>query len=168
MYEQAADAQTALGPYEGPPFREGDHDSVARWFAAGWDSPGSAERFCAHFVPGFAPQIRLIQPGAPTAKGHDGFRALFGGVFELAPDMRADIHRWAGEGESVYIEFTLSGTVGGRRASWPAVDRLTLERGLVVERRSFFDPTPSRLALLRHPPSWPRAGRLLAGSLRRR
>jgi SnoaL-like protein len=168
MYEQAAAEKPVLGPYEGPPFAEGDHDSVARWFAAGWDSPGSAERFCAHFVPGFHERIRLIQPGTPTATGHQGARALFGPIFELAPDLRADVHAWAGAGDSVFIDFTLSGTIGTRPVSWRAVDRLTLSDGLVVERRSFFDPAPSRLAILRHPPSWPRAARLLAGSLRRR
>jgi SnoaL-like domain len=168
MYGQEGAEKPALGPYDGPPFREGDFDSVARWFAAGWDDPGNGERFSSHFLPGFHEHVRLIQPGAPGATGHDGFRGVFGPIFELAPDIRADVHGWAGAGDSVLIEFTLSCTVGGRRVSWRAVDRLTLERGLVIERRSFFDPTPSRLALLRHPPSWPRAARLVAASLRRR
>jgi predicted SnoaL-like aldol condensation-catalyzing enzyme len=152
---------------EGPPFREGDFESVVRWFAAGWDDPGSAERFCAHFLPGMHDHVRLIQPGAPTVTGHQGFQALFEPVFELIPDLRADVHRWAGKGDSLYIEFTLSGTMG-RRTSWRAVDRLTLADGQVVERWSFFDPTPSRAAVLRQPRSWPRAARVLADSLRRR
>jgi ketosteroid isomerase-like protein len=168
MSEQAEASRSAQGPYEGPPFADGDFDSVVRWFAAGWDSPGSAERFYAHFAPGFHEQVRLIQPGAPTVKGLRAFRALFQPVFELFPDLRADVHRWVGEGDSVYIEFTLSGTLGGRHVSWRAVDRLTFQDGLMVERQSFFDPTPSRLALLRHPPSWPRMARVLAANLRPR
>jgi hypothetical protein len=164
MSKQAEAAQFTVGPYEGPPFREGDFEGVVRWFAAGWDSPGSAERFSAHFIPGFHERIRLIQPGAPTAIGHEGARAQFRALFDLFPGLRADVHRWAGKGEVLFIEFTLSDP----SVSWRAMDRFTLEDGLLVERRSFFDPMPSRLAVLRRPATWPRAARLLRGSLRQR
>jgi hypothetical protein len=153
---------------DGPPFAEGDHQSVVDWFAAGWDSPGSAARFCDHFVPGFTSDVRLIQPGVRTAVGHDEFRSVFGGLFALIPDLRADVHRSAPTDDGVYIEFTLSGTVGGRRVSWPVVDRLVVRDGLVAERRSWFDPGVLRGALARHPPSWPRAVRMLTGNLARR
>jgi limonene-1,2-epoxide hydrolase len=152
----------------GPPFAEGDHQSVVDWFAAGWDGPGSAERFCDHFVPGFTSDVRLIQPGIKTAVGHGEFRSVFGGLFSLIPDLRADVHRWAPSGDGVYIEFTLSGTVGSRRVSWPVVDRLVVRDGLVAERRSWFDPGTLVGALARHPPSWPRAARMLTGNLARR
>jgi SnoaL-like protein len=166
--ELAAAADAAAAGYEGPPFAEGDHESVVRWFAAGWDGPGSSERFCDHFVAGFTSDVRLIQPGTRTTVGHGEFRSLFGGLFSLIPDLRADVHRWAPSGDSVYIEFTLSGTMGSRRVSWPAVDRLVLRDGLVAERRSWFDPGTLFAAIARHPRSWPRAGRMLAGNLARR
>jgi ketosteroid isomerase-like protein len=155
--------------YQGPPFREGDHQSVVRWFAAGWDGSASVERFCDHFQAGMHPDVRLMQPGTRTVVGHRAFRSLFEGLFSLTPDLRADVHRWAPSGDSVYIEFTLSGTVGGRRpVSWPAVDRLVVRDGLLSERRSWFDPGTLFAAIARHPPSWPRAARMLAGNLGRR
>jgi SnoaL-like protein len=169
MSSVAATAEAfAQAPYEGPPFAEGDWESVVRWFADGWDSPPSAHHFADHFNAGFHPDVRLVQPGAPTVIGHDAFRALFRGIFSLTPDLRADVHRWAPSGDAVYIDFSLSGTVGRRRISWPVIDRITVRNGLVSERVSWFDPGTLYGAVARHPRSWPRAMRLLAGSLGRR
>jgi hypothetical protein len=48
---------------------------------------------------------------------------------------------------------TLRGTLGERPVAWRVCDRATFRDGLVVERESYFDPTPLlRAALTRQPP----------------
>ena len=62
--------------------------------------------------------------------------------------------RWAARGETLYIELTLSGTLGGRPVSWRVCDRVTLRDGLAIERESYFDPGPLIAAVIRTPRAW--------------
>ena len=59
----------------------------------------------------------------------------------------------------MFIEFTLSGTYGGKPIAWRAVDRFTFTEGLIAERVSFFDSVPLVLTLLRRPRGWGRLAR---------
>jgi hypothetical protein len=52
--------------------------------------------------------------------------------------------------------------------AWRAVDRLTLRDGLLVERRSFFDPGPLLVDVLTRPRAWPRFVRAQLVRLRAR
>jgi ketosteroid isomerase-like protein len=142
-------------------------DTAARaWvdgFAEGWRAPPSAAAFAAHFRPMLAPQIRLIQPQLPTLVGHEAFEEHFvKPLFELIPDLRGDVERWASHGETVYIELTLRGTLGGRPLSWRVCDRVTLRDGRAIERESYVDPSPILAAVARAPRAWPRFVRLQA------
>src|SRR5689334_4824089 len=67
-----------------------------------------------------------------------------------------DVNRWSANDDALFIEFTLSGTFGGRPISWDAVDRFTLIDGLVAERVSYFDSTPLALKMALRPRGWPR------------
>lgn len=70
--------------------------------------------------------------------------------------MGAEVHRWGATGDGVLIEFTISGTTGGRPISWNAVDRFVVgEDGLASERVSYFDSAPIALTLARRPRAWP-------------
>ncbi len=111
-------------------------------FAEGWLAPASADAFADHFQPWFDPQIRLIQPQLPTLVGQQAFR-----------------ERLAIGADCAYIELTLRGTLGGRPIAWRVCDRATLREGLVVERESYFDPTPLLRAILTRPRAWPELAR---------
>jgi ketosteroid isomerase-like protein len=135
-------------------------------------SPVKASPAAAKFVEGFAEawgrsdvdmllallteDIVLIQPLMAPVEGKAAARDSFARLFKLLPDLRAEVHRWAADGDLVFIEFTLEGTFGGRRVSWPAVDRFFLQDGLARERVSYFDPGPLLIHTLRRPRGWRR------------
>ena len=84
------------------------------------------------------------------------FKRAFADLFELIPDMTAEVHRWGATADGVLIEFTVRGTAGGSPISWQAVDRFVLnEDGLATERFTYFDSLPLVLALVRRPRAWP-------------
>lgn len=103
-----------------------------------------------------APDVVLRQPLSPPLRGLDRAKAGFRRIFALLPDLHAEVDRWSAAGDTVYIEFRLIGTLGGRPVEWPAVDRFTLRDGMATERVSYFDPTPLVTALLTRPGAWPR------------
>jgi ketosteroid isomerase-like protein len=140
-----------------------------RAFADGWRAPSDANSFADHFDGLMTDDVRLIQPQMPTAVGRRAFREQFARpVFALIPDLHATVHDWAARADVVLIEFTLSGTLGGRPVSWHCVDRVTLRDGLATERRAYFDPTPLLAAVATRPRAWPRFARLQAQQLGRR
>ena len=97
---------------------------------------------------------------SPTAKGPSP------AIFDLIPDLTAQVHSWGATESGVIIDFTLSGTAGGAPISWPAVDRIAIgEDGLATERVSYFD---SPAADLSRSPAAPGSGRAscAAGSRR--
>jgi ketosteroid isomerase-like protein len=146
--------------------------SVEDWvqeFIEGWRAPKGPESFADHFDELITDDVRMIQPQVPTAVGRQAFREQFvRPVFELIPDLHARVHRWAADGDTALIEFTLAGTLGGRPVSWDCVDRVTLRDGRASERRAYFDPTPVLAAVATRPRVWPRFARLQARQLGRR
>jgi hypothetical protein len=123
----------------------------ARRFAEYWRAP-TPEGLATVL----APQARLVAPMTPvTHTLADGQRA-FAALFELIGDLTAEVHRWGATDDGVLIEFTLSGTAGGKPISWTAVDRFVLaEDGLATERVSYFDSAPIVLTAARRPRTWP-------------
>src|SRR3954447_12819899 len=107
--------------------------------------------------------VVLVQPMMPSTRGRAASRAAFARLFELIPDLRATVHRWAAGDDALYIEFTLAGTFGGREVSWPAVDRFILRDGHGVSRVSYFDPLPLVLKMLTRPRGW---GRIIRSGFR--
>jgi ketosteroid isomerase-like protein len=148
-------------------------DAVAeewvRGFAEGWRAPTDAESFADHFDALMTADVRLIQPQMPSSVGRRAFREQFARpVFALIPDLHATVHNWATRDDVVLIEFTLSGTLGGRPVSWHCVDSVTLRDGIAMERRAYFDPTPLLRAVASRPKAWPGFLRLQAQQLGRR
>jgi ketosteroid isomerase-like protein len=138
-------------------------------FTEGWRAPASAEAFADYFEPWFDPHVRLIQPQLPTLVGHQAFRERFTRpLFALMPDLRGRVERFAIGADCAYIELTLRGTLGGRPIAWRVCDRATLRDGSVVERESYFDPTPLLRAILTRPRAWPALARAWQQSRRHR
>jgi ketosteroid isomerase-like protein len=130
-------------------------------FTEGWREPRGAESFIAHFRGMLDEDVRLIQPQLGTIVGRRGFEERFARpLFELIPDLHAEVERWAVNGDSAFIEITLRGTLRGRPIAWRACDRVTVRDGVAIERESYFDPAPLLAAVVRVPRMWPRFIRL--------
>jgi hypothetical protein len=102
-----------------------------------------------------APYARLSAPMVPTTYGLEAGKRTFADLFELIPDMTAEVHRWGATTDGVMIEFTVRGSANGAPISWESVDRFVLdEDGLAIERFTYFDSLPLLLTLVRRPRSW--------------
>jgi len=103
-----------------------------------------------------ASDARLSAPMIPTTDGFEAGKHAFAELFELIPDMTAEVHRWGATSDGLLIEFTVRGTAGGSPVSWESVDRFVLnEDGLASERFTYFDSLPLVLTLARRPRAWP-------------
>jgi ketosteroid isomerase-like protein len=129
-----------------------------RAFEEGWRAPASADAFCDHFEAWLSPEVRLIQPMGRPVIGHRAFREHFARpLFELIPDLRGTVEGWAADGDTVYVELRLDGTVGRRPVTLRTCDRIKLKDGVAVERLAYLDPTPLLAAIAITPRVWPRA-----------
>ena len=125
-------------------------DFAAR-FADYWRAP-TPERLSLVL----ADRVRLIAPMTPVTDTLAKGQRAFAGLFELIPDLTGEVHRWGATADGVLIEFTLSGTAGGKPISWSAVDRFVLgEDGLATERVTYFDSMSVALAAATRPRAWP-------------
>jgi ketosteroid isomerase-like protein len=140
-----------------------DTEAARAWvaaFAEGWRAPTGADAFADHFQPWFDPHVRLVQPLLPMLGGHQAFRERFAWpLFALIPDLHGQVERSAVGADCAYVELRLGGTLGGRPVAWRVCDRTTLRDGVVVERESYFDPTPLLRAVLTRPRAWPALAR---------
>jgi ketosteroid isomerase-like protein len=145
------------------------HAQAERWvtaFTEGWRAPTGPQAFADHFRSRLSPDVRLIQPQLPLVIGHRGFEERFvRPLFELVPDIRGEVERWAAGGDTVYIELTMHGSIAGRPLSWRVCDRVTLRDGVAIERESYFDPGPLIAAIARAPRAWPKFLRIQASTL---
>jgi hypothetical protein len=146
-----------------PPFDEALAADFAARFAEYWRAP-TPERLSLVL----AERVRLVAPMTPNTETLADGQRVFSGLFELIPDMTGEMHRWGATDDGVLIEFTLSGTVGGKPIAWHAVDRFVLgEDGLATERINYFDSMPVVLAAATRPRAWPAFLRSRLRQLRR-
>jgi steroid delta-isomerase-like uncharacterized protein len=106
-----------------------------------------------------ADDVVLRGPGLPDVHGKAAARQMFTKLFRAFPGLHAIVHRWAASGDTVFIEFTLAGTLGGRELSWAAVDRFTLRDGLAAERVNYFDARRFTIEILKRPRGWAQLAR---------
>jgi hypothetical protein len=103
-----------------------------------------------------AERVRLVAPLTPVVHTLAEGQRAFAELFELITGMTAEVHRWGATADGVLIEFTISGTAGGKPIGWDAVDRFVIgEDGLATERVSYFDSGPIMLAAVGRPRTWP-------------
>jgi hypothetical protein len=132
----------------------------ARRFAEYWRAPTPAGLSAV-----LAEEVRLVAPMTPVTHTLAEGQRAFAGLFELIPDLSGEMHRWGATADGVLIEFTLSGTAGGKPISWHAVDRFVIGAdGLASERVTYFDSMPVALAAATRPRAWPA---FVRGRLRR-
>jgi len=135
---------TAVAPAAGatPRVHDAAADFVAR-FADFWHPPVDLRvlETLLH------PESRLIAPGMPVTVGREAGIEAFRSVFVLVPDFHIDVVRWRGDGDVVFIETVMRGTMNGHALEIPAVDRITLRDGMVLERVAYFDAAPMQAAM---------------------
>ncbi len=130
---------------------EVEADDFTRRFAEYWRAPTPEGLDTV-----LAEEVRLVTPLMPTTHTLEEGRRTFAALFQLISDLTGEVHRWGATEDGVLIEFSLSGTAGGKPISWQAVDRFVLgEDGLATERVSYFDSAPIALTAARRPRAWP-------------
>jgi len=97
------------------------------------------------------PEVRLIQPLVSEIRGREAARRSFASLIELIPDLKTEVTGWSGGGDTIFIEFTFSGTAGKRPVRLHLVDKFTLNDGLALRRESYFDPLPLLRAVIVQP-----------------
>jgi ketosteroid isomerase-like protein len=95
--------------------------------------------------------VVLVQPLAAPVVGIAAAQADFQRFFWCLPGLHAEVDRWCGRGDLVFIEFRLRARIGNSLIEWPAVNRLLLRDGKAIERAAYFDSLPLVPVLLRHP-----------------
>jgi ketosteroid isomerase-like protein len=98
--------------------------------------------------------VVLRQPSLPDTVGKAAAHAAFTRLFDAFPGLTAEVHRWAAQGDLVFIEFTLTCEFGGRPLSWPAVDRFFLRDGMIAERVNYADGGKLMVEILKRPRGW--------------
>jgi hypothetical protein len=94
------------------------------------------------------PDVRLVSPLMPPTHTLDEAKEGWAGLLAFIPDLSNQVRRWGPSEDGVFIEFTLSGTVGGSTISWDVVDRFILDDdGQAIERVAYYDPAPLTAAL---------------------
>ena len=135
-------------------------------FQEAWRS-SDVDRFLEAFKPLMHAEIRLIQPMVANTSGFEAFCDEFRRVFYLIPDLTATVERWASQGNLVFIELTLHGTLEGIPIALRACDRILLDGDICIERESYFDPSSLILCVARTPKTWLRWWRSGVGPPRR-
>lgn len=114
-------------------------------FADFWKNP-SPERLSELLHP----DVLLTQPLSAPMRGLKAAEDEFRRIWQWLPDLRADVDRWSGADELVFIEFRLHAHAGRKLIEWPNLDRFFLQGDKAIARMNYFDP----LAVLRQlPPS---------------
>ena len=143
---------------------EDQEEHARRWveaFADGWRAPASGDAFIEHFKPWLAASYRFNQPiSLREGVGPMAFRDRFARpFFSVLRDVRGSVESWARTGDTLFIALRLEGTIGRRRVTMHACDRVRLVDGKAVERFAYADPMPILLAAMFTPRLWPRAVR---------
>ena len=102
-------------------------------------------------------EIELHQPLLGSLHGREECRRAFAKVFVLSPDLRTEVHDWAGDLDSLYVAFTFHATFGGANLEWPAVDHFRVSAdGLILRRDSYWDLSQVLRMMARRPRGWSR------------
>jgi ketosteroid isomerase-like protein len=126
-------------------------------FARTWAYPRADE-----FAAMFQPEIRLVAPLLPVTTGVEESVAAIEAILAAFDGLHGRVHAWAPHPDGVFIDFTLSGALGGRPVGWRGVDRFLLRDGLATERVHYSDSLTLLRAAARAPRAWPALARTRA------
>lgn len=110
-----------------------EHRDFYDRFCSFWAAP-SGER-----VPEVIAADAVIHfTGVGTISGAEYVHTMAAGLASM-PDMVVTPIDCAGAGERLYIFWTATATVNGRRRTWSGIDRFRLRDGMAVEEHVIFD-----------------------------
>jgi hypothetical protein len=118
-------------------------------FIAFWKDP-SPERVSELLHP----DIVLLEPLAAPMHGIAAAQDNFRKIFKWLPDLRAEVDRWRGADDVVFIEFRLKAHFGRKLIEWPTVDRFVLRGDKAVEGATYFDALPLLMMVSKRPSTW--------------
>jgi hypothetical protein len=124
-------------------------------FVDGWSrvKPGP---FLEFFLPLIHADATFTQPQFADAHGVDEIEGMFRRLFIIVPDLSVAVRRVRIIDDTVFIESDAAAAFGRGPIQFAVCDRFVLRDGLIVDRRSYSDPSPFLYAALRRPTSWPR------------
>ena len=97
------------------------------------------------------PDITLYQPVRPAIEGKDNALREFTRLFRWLPGLRGEIDRSISSEGAITIEWRMHVPIGRRGFDLHMLDAFTLQDGLAVKRRVYFDQVPLILAVLAQP-----------------
>lgn len=86
--------------------------------------------------------VTLIQPLSAALNGKQAARKAFRKILTRFPGLQGEVHGGLGNGEHVFIDWTMIVPIGRGEQRLPVIDKVTLIDGLVKERVAYFDPSP--------------------------
>lgn len=117
-----------------------DPEGFIAHLAAGWRL-GDPEAFIAHFRPVIHPDVTSQQPlSSELLKGRSALEDEFRMLFALLPGATAEIRRWSATEPNVFVEFGVAVSTYDEPFTLETCDRFTLSKGLITDRRIYFDP----------------------------
>lgn len=129
---------------------EHSHTIFVQKFADFWAAP-KAERMSEILTD----DVTLIQPLSYPMEGLTAAQDEFRLLFQWIPDLRGETTHWGGQGDTLFIEHTLRGTLGrNTKLEWPMVDRFVLVGDKACTRITYFDTGPLMWALVKTPSAW--------------
>lgn len=87
----------------------------------------------------FHPEGKLLPPGRSEPLDVSGAQRLVEGTRAAIPDVSLRIINWAERDGQMFIEWEMTGTVGGKSVTWSGINRNTLRGPKSVDAVSYWD-----------------------------
>ncbi|HEX6312225.1 MAG TPA: nuclear transport factor 2 family protein [Acidimicrobiia bacterium] len=110
-----------------------DIDRFVTTFAAHWSAPDGGFEQVMH------PGATLRVAGAREPSAYEEARHFVAAVKRAVPDIELRVLEWAAREASVFVEWEMSGTLGGRRVTWQGINRNHLEGSKSIAGVSCWD-----------------------------
>lgn len=94
----------------------------------------------------FHPEGKLLHPDMKEPLTIDKLPAYIRQILRAMPGLKLVPTDWAAKGETVFIEWTMSGTINGQFVEWRGADRFDLRGDRAIYGVAYFDSYPLRVA----------------------
>lgn len=102
-----------------------------------WKNPTPQE-----FADLFSEDGELLHPTMEGPIARDEIPGYVAQITSVSPDISLSVDRWAARGNSIFIEWTISGSYADEQISWRGADRFTLQGDRAIEGVAYFDTLP--------------------------
>jgi len=110
------------------------YERIAVPYAANGNNPDPDK-----FQQFYTPDAQMINPGFVRPLRRDELSAYYAGLKSQIRDLRLRLEQWAVAPEMLFIEWTVTGEIGGKQFELANTDRFTLRDMLAVEGVAYFD-----------------------------